>query len=64
MLNDSKELRHGVVETREIGGGSVTTHKDRKIEYVARKIEGGLYSDRDYLLEFVEARGEDHAEAF
>ncbi|GMH83062.1 hypothetical protein TrST_g8014 [Triparma strigata] len=59
VLNDSKDLRHGVIETHEIGGGSFRTHKDKKIEYVAKKMKGGLYSDRDYLLECVEGRGED-----
>ncbi|GMH48997.1 hypothetical protein TrVE_jg8778 [Triparma verrucosa] len=59
VLNDSKDLRHRVVETHDIGGGSFRTHKDKKIEYVARKMKGQLYSDRDYLLECVEGRGED-----
>ncbi|GMH98458.1 hypothetical protein TrVE_jg6068 [Triparma verrucosa] len=59
VLNDSKDLRHGVVEIHEIGGGSATTSKNTKIEYSARKMKGELYSDRDYLLECVEGRGED-----
>ncbi|GMI04338.1 hypothetical protein TrVE_jg9463 [Triparma verrucosa] len=59
VLNDSKDLRHGVVETHEIGGGSATKSKNTKIEYSARKTKGQLYSDRDYLLECVEGRGED-----
>lgn len=59
VLNDSKDLRHGVVESHEIGGGSGRSHQDKKIGYVARKMKGGLYSDRDYLVECVEGRGED-----
>jgi hypothetical protein len=58
VLNDSKDLRQGVVENHEIGGGSGRSHQDKKIEYMARKMKGGLYSDRDYLLEGVEGRGE------
>ncbi|GMH58049.1 hypothetical protein TL16_g02524 [Triparma laevis f. inornata] len=39
LLNERKDLRHGVVETHEIGGGSVRTSRDKKIEYLARKMK-------------------------
>lgn len=42
LLNERKDLRHGVVETHEIGGGSVRTSRDKKIEYSARKMSEGI----------------------
>lgn len=60
VLNDGKDLRHGVVEIHDIGaerGNRKST--DKNIEYQARKMKGGFFSNRDYLLRCFEGRGED-----
>ncbi|GMI02364.1 hypothetical protein TrVE_jg9031 [Triparma verrucosa] len=54
VLNNEKDLRHGVIECHDVGG------KNKNIEYLARKMKG-IYSDRDYLVEHFEGTALDGA---
>ena len=54
VLNNEKDLRHGVIECHDVGG------KNKNIEYLARKMKR-IYSDRDYLVEHFEGTALDGA---
>ena len=48
LVNDSRDLRHDEVESREIMGERSSA--ERQVIYIAKKMRGS-FSDRDYLVE-------------